>query len=648
MYTVSVPINMRRLNDRTLPVFLESLNKCGAKRVFLCGQGFVYRENCFARTNPDDLKRFIDYFRKAGIEVGLWIGGFGHGFPLSPTDLSFVDKYQQMEGINGERPEHAICPLDEKFAEDYAEGLKLLASFKPDLIMIDDDFRINSRKRAYYFGCFCPLHIKEYYRRLGEEVPREKIEQLIFTGGENKYRTVYLEMMRDSLLNFAKKMRAAVDQVDNSIRLGTCATYESWDLSGTTPTEIANAFAGNTKPFSRLAGAPYWVLGWNRNFHSILETYRQQYVWSKNSGVEVFSEGDTYPKNRFVIPAKLLEVFDLALACDGGADGNLAYMYDYETKPEYEDGYADTYARIANKRKEMQEIFNGKKAAGIRVYNEIHKIKKWKLPDVLERDIACRMEKTPISPASFILSRNSIPTTYEKSDLPVLLYGENARYISEEDLTNGAILDIPAAMILEKRGIDTGLAGYENGRETKALYATRITSSTRELFPNENVAIPSVAASHIKKITCKEGAEILSSFVPDNTPASYRYENKNGQKFLVLAYDHYAAIPVPNPYFENSYCRQAEIINEVERMCGKKLPAVCKKHPDLYMLTSKDESSMAVALFNLSLNDVYEPEITLDKCYGDIRFVDCSGTLSGNTVKLSDIPPYGSAAFEVR
>ena len=648
MYVISSPISLRRINERTLPIYLESLKKSGATRVFLCGYGFVYRDNCFGKTNPEELTHYIEYFKNAGLEVGVWIGGFGHGFPLAPTDLGFVSQYQQIEGINGQKPEHAICPLDEKFANDYAEGLKHLASFHPDFIMIDDDFRMNSRGRAYYFGCFCPLHLKEFYKRVGEEVPREKIEELIFTGGKNKYRTAYLSLMRDSLLDFAKGMRKAVDTVDKNVRLGTCATYESWDHSGTTPIEIAKAFAGDTKPFTRLAGAPYWAVGWSRNFISILETCRQQHIWGKDSGVEMFEEGDTYPRPRYTIPSKLLEAFDLALACDGGSDGDLAYLYDYETKPEYETGYADRFARIKPLREEMQRIFANKKAVGVRVFNTPHKIENWDLPSQLVPKISDFLQRSPASPAAFILSRNTIPTTYEDSDFPVLLYGENAKYIDEEELKNGAILDIVAAKILQSRGIDTGLLNVENGSKVEGLASTRIVGNTKEHYLYDNVYIANASASHIKKIACKENAEIISEFHPENTPASYYYENEKGQKFFVIAYDHYAANIVPNPHFENNYCRQETVIRAIERLSGKKLPAVCKKNPDLYMLAAKDENSMSIALFNLHLDDVFEPEIKLDKCYSEIRFVGCSGTLDGDTVRLSDIPPYGSVAFEVK
>ena len=57
---------------------------------------------------------------------------------------------------------------------------------------------------------------------------------------------------------------------------------------------------------------------------------------------------------------------------------------------------------------------------------------------------------------------------------------------------------------------------------------------------------------------------------------------------------------------------------------------------------------MAVAIANVSLDDIFSPEIALDKEYSEIKFINCSGRLEGNKVILSDITPYGFAAFEVK
>jgi len=83
-------------------------------------------------------------------------------------------------------------------------------------------------------------------------------------------------------------------------------------------------------------------------------------------------------------------------------------------------------------------------------------------------------------------------------------------------------------------------------------------------------------------------------------------------------------------------------------MGRRKLPAVSKKNPGLYMITSVGEGAMSVAMMNVHLDDIITPEVLLDREYKEIRFISGSGRLEGDRVILSDIPAYGFAAFEVK
>ena len=99
-------------------------------------------------------------------------------------------------------------------------------------------------------------------------------------------------------------------------------------------------------------------------------------------------------------------------------------------------------------------------------------------------------------------------------------------------------------------------------------------------------------------------------------------------------------------YFENYY-RQAQLIEGLQWAGRKNLPAVCAKNPGLYLLVSSDGSAMSVAMLNIFDDDILQPVITLDKAYCGIRFVNCTGTLESNTVRLETMAPYSFAAFEV-
>lgn len=140
-------------------------------------------------------------------------------------------------GVIGESFEHGYCPLDEDFVNDYLDVVRCIASYSPDIIMIDDDFRLNGRN--YRLGCFCPKHLKAFYNIIGEEVPRNEIEKLMFTGGKNKYRDAYMKMTGKTLIDFAKKVRAAIDEINPTIRAGACMVFSTWDFEGVDGIEIA-------------------------------------------------------------------------------------------------------------------------------------------------------------------------------------------------------------------------------------------------------------------------------------------------------------------------------------------------------------------------------------------------------------------------
>ena len=627
MYKLSVPIAVNTLTEDSLPLYLQTVNDCGAKRVFLTLLNNVYSSESLLQQDPARIERAIRYFQDNGLETGIWIGTFGHGGALTHQAKDQAPTFTKMAGVMGEVCEAGFCPLDETFSTVFCGAVKKLAAMHPQLIMLDDDYRLNLR--PYYMGCFCHLHMAEYTRRIGEEIPREQLEGLIFSGGPNKYRDAYMQLSADTLIDFAKKLRRAVDEVDDTVRLGICACYDNWDFCGTDNMAITRALAGKTPPFLRTIGAPYW--GKHSEIIDVIEDTRMELAWCKNQGVELFTEGDVYPRPRYNVPAKPLELFDLALLADGSADGILKYMFDYTLPYHYETGYTERHINNAPIRAALQDMFDGKAPVGVYVHSRMHKIKDAVLPEPCEAGIANRLISAYRSDARALLSKNSIPTAYTVGEYPALVCGENARGIGRELLKNGAILDVPAAAILTKSGIDTGLVSYQPS------------DCGTERF--ESGAISGIGGKGLFSISCNEKAEIVSRLLPDNTPGAYRYENADGMRFFVLACDIKSADRQVS--YLNSYYRQEQLVQAVTWLCGKALPAISLKNPSLYLLTSRNAHGTAVALENVFMDDIPTPVIQLDRPYKQIRFAGCEGKLTGDTVTLSPLAPYAFAAFEV-
>ena len=100
-----------------------------------------------------------------------------------------------------------------------------------------------------------------------------------------------------------------------------------------------------------------------------------------------------------------------------------------------------------------------------------------------------------------------------------------------------------------------------------------------------------------------------------------------------------------NPSLSRSYCRQRQLIDALEWVGRRRLPAVCPGHPDLYMMAKRTAEGLAVGLWNLSADYVSDARVRLDRgTYGGAEFFGCAGALEGDAVRLSgDLAPFAFA-----
>lgn len=78
------------------------------------------------------------------------------------------------------------------------------------------------------------------------------------------------------------------------------------------------------------------------------------------------------------------------------------------------------------------------------------------------------------------------------------------------------------------------------------------------------------------------------------------------------------------------------------------LPAVSLKNPYLYLLSASDKDSMSVLLLNIFEDEIESPEILLNRVCRELECIGCTGGIEGDKVILSELSPYGIAAFEVK
>lgn len=636
-YSLSVPVVPKEGLDRQ--EILRVLRDCGAQRIFLA-LGMLSLNSCERASQLVLLKDFVSFFQAEGFQVGIWVWTLWYkGIPSEELDeLLMVN----MEGKNrstgtslwGERLDNTgfCCPASEKFLQYAEQAMADLALLEPDLIMLDDDFRFAFLDAD--IGCFCPSHMALYEEKLGHPVTREEMIAGIYSEQPNPIRKVFLDALGESLENLARVLRKGVDRVNPRIRLALCSVMSLWDLDGTDSVKIAKLLAGDTKPLLRLIGAPYWApdRAFGCRLSHVIETERMEYAWCQCEDMEIMTEGDTFPRPRYRVPASYLEGFDTALRAAGVGDGILKYMLDDRAlSAQYELGYCMAHQKNMGLYEEIARIFGDKQPIGVRVYEPMNKLRDSDLSGA--DDPREYVQNQFFSMAAKLLADNTVPTMYTGNDGVGMAFGENARNLPEDAFKNPLIMDVRAAGILMEQGLDVGIT-----------HIGPVVQSDKLWYPQEKTYVSGSGAC--RRLSLNEKAQVVTYAVVDGEqiPETFQYQNENGQKFLVYAFD--SANLKEERY--RCYCMQRQLYRSLRWLTGDSLPAQCVGHPDLYIFCSRNENGMAVGLWNFFADEIDQPVIELAESYKEAEFVNCQGTLEGNRVILSQLPAFGWAFVHLK
>ncbi|MDD4816699.1 MAG: hypothetical protein PHI85_01860 [Victivallaceae bacterium] len=122
--------------------------------------------------------------------------------------------FTPMVGETGAVSDITACPLCSKWQDWLCrEFARIAGRLEPEAIWIEDDWRLHNHEASMnYGGCFCRLHLEKFARLAGvETVTREEILKNILAPGEpHPWRKLWLRVCRESLLEPARRLRAAV------------------------------------------------------------------------------------------------------------------------------------------------------------------------------------------------------------------------------------------------------------------------------------------------------------------------------------------------------------------------------------------------------------------------------------------------------
>jgi len=635
-----LPIHMKEDTDKH--DVLATLQRVGAEyailsldHIILSAKRDVYEKSLAP------FAEIIPFLRENGYKVGIYF------WSLWLTDIAPDELVQEVMlnakgeprvahtalNSNEKRDSGFLCPTSPKI-QIMLDIIHCAASLSPDVILLNDDLGYATYLNS--LGCFCERHMTQIREYLGREITREELCRTVAYGESNDVRRAWLALQGLAMEQYAERIRRTIDTVDSSIRCGLCCVMSNWQADGMDMLRMAKLLAGNTKPLLRLIGAPYWAAkkSWGNRLQHTVELIRMQSAWMADTGVELIAEGDVYPRPRHEVPASFLEHYHTALCAASCCDGILKFMLDYTASFLYEDGYVARHVKNGTVYTELERLFSHKSEAGVRVYEYMNTAADADLTGLNKpEEYAANLF---FSPAARFLVDNSVPTTYQGYGTAGIVFGENARHLPDEALDHGLILDIRAAKILMKRGVDVGLTSVGNVLLNNYLY-----------FPAENERTLSNyrgAAAH--EIVPKPEARVLtfSASGEKRYADTIEYENALGQRFLIYAFD--AALVRETRY--RNYCTQKQLVSSIQWLSRQKMPVVCTGHPDLYILCKKDEDGMAIGLWNMFADEILQPEILLSEAYESVEALGCYAELNGNRLRLSDLPAYGFAFLHVK
>ncbi|MBR6604040.1 MAG: hypothetical protein IKK94_08505 [Clostridia bacterium] len=262
---------------------------------------------------------FQDKLHAMGLKCGILVqASIGHGYALA-ADFPFEHTINLTNGARN----NIVCPYDENFREHFKKVMSRLASEHPDVIMVDDDFRLYHTSGK---GCTCPLHLAQFNKRAGTSFDRTELLKAL--NERQDYRDIYVETLGDSLIGAAKAMRAGIDEIDPSLPGVFCGCGHNFEFAA----EIAKELAGNGNPIVVRINNGNYLANHGRGFSNVFLRAANQMEFIRDKVDVILDETDTCPQNRYSTSAQMLHAHHVGTILEGarGAKHWITRLASYE------------------------------------------------------------------------------------------------------------------------------------------------------------------------------------------------------------------------------------------------------------------------------------------------------------------------------
>lgn len=637
---LAAQISVYDLKEEQLEEYYGYIKKCGMDIMLISCCEF-YCEGEERAKILGDMKRAIDYFESKGTEVFVWTSSLGYGGPRGKEFHSIFPSFTPLTDFEG-GTQDVVCTLDRAHTEYMKRNVRDFIKAGAKTILWDDDLVQSVRPGLV---CCCPEHLKKFYEKTGKSLTPAGCKKL-FTGAPSADRNAYLAVMSESLNGFCREMRNAADETDPTVNMGLCASFTHYDIDVEDMAQTVDILKGKgCAPLLRFSGAPYWAsFAPKYNGHElagVIEFVKFQYGLYSHRGIRLMDENDCYPRDDRIVPASYVELYDKIMLTMPELIRHkyiLCFSHDSGTRR-----YMNEHIRNIADDKKILSLTSGLEPCGLRVYRKEHILKDAVLPE--EYPGNGKMFAKFSQPFEGIFAvLNSVPTKYQGKGAGIV-FGDSAKQLSEEELSQGLILDMPAAMLIKERGTDTGFITAEKAPSPPS--SEKFGNKAEAFYEPDGI---------FYKARLNENARVLSTFEADGEifPACWLYEDENGKKFAVYAFDGYTLTYGKSGGTAGavySVQRQKQLAEIFGYLSGGTLPIYIEGQAGLYIqaLSSADGNEKAFVLCNISPDRL--PQVS-PEIYGGYELC---GQLNEGQFEMLDgrlqcngIPPFSYTAFRIK
>ena len=548
------------------------------------------------------------------------VAGMGVAFSINPwvtvghldrgRDLrSVFPDFDWMVGHRGEECRACACPLSPAWREHTKTLWRMYASLEPNVIWVEDDIRTFNHT-PIDFGCFCDLHMTAFSERVGEEAGREKlVEAILRPGKPHPWREIWLDLLRDVILDTCRLLAKAVHEVSPETCLGLMSSGAATHcIEGRNWKRLAGVLGDGKPMYSRATLGNYNETSLTGLYYSAAEIKRARYLLPP--GIVEQTEVENAPFTAYSKSAAFT-FLQIALSVSHGCSGATLNLFDHVGTPMSID--PDVLNMLREKRSFIDALAESHSPPGVfRGVRILHHERAGYVRELSEGD-----DYGDLVPADNAWERGlnalGIATTCTESPVTAADGRMIAAYSDDEIaamLSGGLLLDLRAAEVLIERGfgehLGVSITQTLGLHDTTAISAEELTDP--EFGGREGryltMSLPGLIGSPRFGILAHDGpARPISRLVDPDRKTVYDfttiYENRLGGRIAVVPLEMCDAL---GSAFLHPH-RRAQMLALLRWLSRDRLPVAVAGgvYPLLYRMDFPDRVMLGV--FNLCHND---------------------------------------------